>query len=378
MSGEKTEAPTQRKTEEARRKGQGVGRSHELSQVLTLVAGLLALQALIPSVVGRIAGSLRDHLNTVAQGADTAPAALVGDVGSAITTAVTIVLPLGLAVMVAGVAGSLASGGFIVSTGAIRFDSGKLNPLKGLKRIVDKTALTRLGLNMAKLAILAVVSYQVIGGRIPGLLALDGAGGSVIAGRAMSAIFELGVTIALLLATVALADWIIERRRAASSLRMTRQEVKQEYKEQEGDPLIRAQRRARARRMAFARMMDQVATADVVVVNPIRLAVALRYDPKTMRAPTIVAKGQRLMAARIRDLARKHDVPIIEDVPLARALFPRPLGAEVPAHLYKAVARILVLVARIRAGTAQPATRRRPAPAATALRLPTWFEGTAR
>jgi flagellar biosynthetic protein FlhB len=95
-----------------------------------------------------------------------------------------------------------------------------------------------------------------------------------------------------------------------------------------------------------------------------------------MKAPKIVAKGQRLMAARIRDLARRNGVPIIEDVPLARALFPRPLGAEVPAHLYKAVARILVLVARIRAGKAQPISRRRPAPPAT--RLPTWFEGTAR
>ena len=376
MSGEKTEAPTQRKTDEARRKGQGVGRSHELSQVFTLVAGLLALQALIPSVVGRIAGTMRDHLNTLAQGADTAPAALVGDIGNAITSTVTIVLPLGVAVMVAGVAGSLASGGFILSAGAIRFDGSKMNPMKGLKRMVDKTVFTKLGLNLAKLAILAAVSYQVIGGRIPGLLALDGAGGSVIAGRAMSAIFELGVTIALMLAAVALADWIIERRKAASSMRMTKQEVKQEYKEQDGDPLIRSQRRARARQMAFARMMDQVATADVIVINPIRLAVALKYDPRTMRAPKIVAKGQRLMAARIREIARRHNVPIIEDVPLARALFPRPLGAEVPAHLYKAVARILVLVASIRSGKAQPISRRRPA--STAMRLPTWFEGTAR
>jgi flagellar biosynthetic protein FlhB len=157
---------------------------------------------------------------------------------------------------------------------------------------------------------------------------------------------------------------------------MTRQEVKQEYREQEGDPLIRAQRRQRARRLAFAQMMQAVATADVVVTNPTRLAVALKYDPKTMRAPRIVAKGQRLMAARIRELARQHHVPIIEDKPLARALFPRPLGAEVPAHLYKAVARILVLVARIRAGKAQPISRRRTVLGAT--QLPSWFEGTAR
>jgi flagellar biosynthesis protein FlhB len=105
--------------------------------------------------------------------------------------------------------------------------------------------------------------------------------------------------------------------------------------------------------------------------------VALRYDPATMRAPTIVGKGQRLMAARIREVARRHRIPIIEDVPLARALFTRPVGAAVPADLYRAVARILVLVARLRAGTARTATRRR-APVMPAGRLPSWFEGTTR
>jgi flagellar biosynthetic protein FlhB len=290
---------------------------------------------------------------------------------------VELILPLGVAVMVAGTAGSLASGGFILSAGAIRFDGSRMNPLSGLKRIVDKTAATRLVMSLAKLLILVAVSYQVIANKIPGLLAFDGATGGEIAGRAMSAIFELGVSIAILLAVVALSDWIIERRRATGALRMTKDEVKQEYKESEGDPLIRAQRRARARQMAMARMMDQVALADVVVVNPIRLAVALKYDPKTMRAPSIVGKGQRLMAARIREVARKHNIPIIEDVPLARALFPRPIGAEVPAHLYRAVARLLVLVARLRAGSARPApARRRPTAAPT--RLPTWFEGNAR
>jgi flagellar biosynthesis protein FlhB len=376
VSGEKTEAPTQRKIEEARRKGQGVGRSHELSQVLTLVAGLLGLTALLPSVGNKIAGIIVDEVAAIGQGPNTPTTTLIDEMTRAVGLAVGIVLPLAAAVAVAGIVGSLAGGGFVLSAGAVRFDSSRLNPIRGLGRLVDKTALTRLMISLAKLAILAAVSYQVIINKVPLILSMDGQGGSVVAGRALSAIFELGVTIAILLAVVALADWIIQRRRASGSLRMTRQEVKQEYREQEGDPLIRAQRRQRARRLAFAQMMQAVVTADVVVTNPTRLAVALKYDPKTMRAPRIVAKGQRLMAARIRELARKHSVPIIEDKPLARALFPRPLGAEVPAHLYKAVARILVLVARIRAGKAQPITRRRTNLGAT--QLPTWFEGTAR
>jgi flagellar biosynthesis protein FlhB len=376
VSGEKTEAPTERRRDEARRRGQGVGRSHELAQVMTLVAGLLTLAAILPGIAAQIAESIRTHAQLVGQGPSMSPAVLLADVGEAVRLTVMLVLPLGVAVMIAGVFGSLASGGFILSLHAVSFQWAKLNPASGLKRIVDKTALSRLLLSLAKLAILSVVSWQVISSRVASMLSMDGQTGSEIAGRALSGMFELGVTIAILLALVALADWIIERRRAMQSLRMTKDEVKREYKEQEGDPLIRAQRRARARRLAFARMMDDVARADVVVVNPIRLAVALKYDPKTMRAPMIVGKGQRLMAARIREVARRHNIPIIEDVPLARALFPRPVGAEVPADLYRAVARILVLVAKLRAGTARTAPRRRPV--APVNQLPSWFEGTVR
>jgi flagellar biosynthetic protein FlhB len=376
MSAERTEAPTPRRLDEARRKGQGVGRSHELAQVFTLTAGLLALSALLPGVGNHIAGLIVDHVDALAQGPLTPTDGLAADVGGSLAGAIGMILPLAAAVALAGVIGSLAGGGFVLSPAAIRFDPSRINLLNGLRRLVDKTMATRLAMSLVKLAILAAVSYQVISNKLPDLLSMDGQGGAVVAGRALSAIFELGVTIAILLATVALGDWIIQRRRAMGSLRMTREEVKRESREQEGDPMIRAQRRQRARRLAFARMIEAVATADVVVTNPTRLAVALKYDPRSMRAPKVVAKGQRLMAARIREVARQHNVPIIEDKPLARALFPRPLGAEVPAHLYKAVARILVLVARIRAGRAQPISRRRPAPSGG--KLPTWFEGMAR
>ena len=378
MSGEKTEDPTERRRVEARRKGQGLGRSHELSQVTTLVAGLMAMSAMLPGVVAQIEDTMRIHVEAIGDGTALTPVALMGDIGEAFQMTVQLVLPLGVTVMIAGVFGSLASGGFVMNTTAIGWNWSRMNPVSGLKRIMDKSALSRLGMSLAKLTILCVVSWQVISSRIPAMISLDGQTGGEIAGRALGGMFELGVTIAILLSAVALADWIIERRRAIQSLRMTKEEVKQEYKESEGDPHIRAQRKARARALAFGRMMDDVAHADVVVVNPIRLAVALRYDPRSMRAPTIVGKGQRLMAARIREVARRNNIPIIEDVPLARALFPRPVGAEVPADLYRAVARILVLVAKLRAGTARTAPRRRPAATVPAGQLPSWFEGTAR
>jgi flagellar biosynthesis protein FlhB len=348
--GEKTEAPTPRKRDEARSKGQGIGRSHELSMSLTLGVGTLALSSLLPGMVATMVSRTQTAILTLDPHASNAR--LIGATGDAILAMVFLILPLALVVMVAGVAGNLVSGGLVLSARAIRFDFSRLNPVSGLKRIIDKQAMIRLGIASAKLVILAFISWQVVGSRIPAIVGTEGADISTIAGTCLSAIFQLGLTITILLAVVALVDYVVQRRRANESLRMTKEEVKQEYKEQEGDPLVRGARRRRARQMAFARMMDAVPTADVVVTNPTTLAVALKYDSLTMRAPRIVAKGQRLMAERIKQIARDNRVPIVEDKPLARALFPRPIGAEVPAHLYRAVARLLVLVhqARFAAG----------------------------
>ena len=183
---------------------------------------------------------------------------------------------------------------------------------------------------------------------MPTIINTQGASAADIAGSCLSAVFQLGLTLTILLAVVALVDFVVQRRKAMQSIRMTKEDVKKEYREQEGDPQIRGARKRRARQMAFARMMDAVPTADVVITNPTTLAVALKYDSLTMRAPKIVAKGQRLMAERIKQLARENNVTVIEDKPLARALFSRPIGAEVPAHLYRAVARLLVLVHQAR------------------------------
>ena len=344
--GEKTEAPTPRRRDEARAKGQGVGRSHEFSMGLTLGVGTLALASLLPGVAAALTGQMERSLNNLNPRATNAQ--LVGETGGAILTAVMLVLPLACLVMVAGVAGNLVSGGLVFSFRAVRFDPSRINPLSGLKRIADKQALVRLGIASAKLAILTFISWQVVGSRVPTIISTQGASAADIAGSCLSAVFQLGLTLTILLAAVALVDFVVQRRKAMQSIRMTKEDVKKEYREQEGDPQIRGARKRRARQMAFARMMDAVPTADVVITNPTTLAVALKYDSLTMRAPKIVAKGQRLMAERIKQLARENNVTVIEDKPLARALFSRPIGAEVPAHLYRAVARLLVLVHQAR------------------------------
>jgi flagellar biosynthetic protein FlhB len=355
MSNEKTEAPTPRRREQARAKGQGVGRSHELGMALTLGAGTIMLMVVLPGAAGRLSSMIQQAIYEAGSG-HIEGALAIDRFGGGFGLVLSITLPIAVGVLLAGVAGQLASGGVVLALGAIRFDGSRMNPMTGLKRLVDRQALVRLVIAMAKLGLLAAVSWQVVGARVPAFVELGGATAGEIAGAAMRAMLELGLTMTILLSGIALADMIIQRRKATSSLRMTKDEVKREATEQEGDPLMRSMRRRRAKQLAFARMMDAVPTADVIVVNPIRLAIALKYDGGTMKAPTIVAKGQRLTAARIRDVATANDVPIIEDVPLARALFARPIGSEVPSHLFRAVARILVIVHQARAG-------RRPAAA---------------
>ena len=357
---ERTEAPTPRKRDEARAKGQGVGRSWELSMGMTLAVGTMALASLLPGAAATLVSKTQASVIGLDPRATTAQ--LMSQTGDAVLTTLLLVMPLALLVLIAGVAGNLVSGGLVFSPRAIRFDVSRLNPLAGLKRIADRQAMVRLGLSAAKLAILVVISWQVVGSRVPSIVSTAGSSATVIAGSCLSAVFQLGLTITVLLAVVSLVDFVVQRRKASQSIKMTKQEIKQEYREQEGDPLVRGARKRRARQMAFARMMDAVPTADVIVTNPTTLAVALKYDSLTMRAPKIVAKGQRLMAERIKQIARDSKVPIVEDKPLARALFSRPLGAEVPAHLYRAVARLLVLVHQARfAVGARPSGGRRPA-----------------
>lgn len=356
MSDQRTEAPTPRRLEEARRKGEPVGRSQELTMAATLGTGVLVLAALVPGATTTLGAAVRTGLDRLAERPD--PRAGLAALGDGLGLGLGIGAPLAGAVLAAGVLANLASGGIVVSTGSVRFDWTRLNPIAGLRRLANREALTRLGIALVKLGVLAAAVWLSVEGRLARLLGTTGASAAAIAAEAAGALLTLGVTVTILLGVVAAVDVVLSRRRALGALKMTKEEVRREAKDTEGDPLLRGIRRRRARQLAFARMMDAVPTADVVVTNPVHLAVALRYDPATMRAPRIVAKGQRLVAERIREIARRSGVPIVEDRPLARALFPRPLGSEIPPHLYRAVARLLVLVARARTLAGGPLGRR--------------------
>ncbi len=344
---ERTEQPTGRRIAEARRKGEPVGRSRELVQGATLVAGLAVLSATLPAIGDGLQDLIRSGVESIADPRP-APAAILERVGQGLGLVVMPLVPLLAAVALAGVGASLLSGGLVFSSGSIAFKGARLNPATGLKRLVDRDAFVRLLVNVGKLAALAAAAWLAIVASIPRLVGMTGSSAEAILAVTREAATALAVALVLLPAVIAAGDWVWSRRRARKGLMMTRDEVRREARDDEGSPEVRGRRRRRARELAFSRMMTAVPTANVVVVNPIRIAVALKYDTLTMRAPRIVAKGQRHMAARIREIAQESGVPIIEDVPLARALVARPLGSEVPPHLYRAVAQVLVIVQQAR------------------------------
>lgn len=355
MSDDRTEQPTDRRRQEARSKGEGVGRSQELAMGVTLGVAVLALPAILPAMAGALGAQLRAAIIEMGDGR-IPDGRLMDRTGEGFGQMVALILPLAILLTAAGVVAYLAAGGFVMSLGAIKFHPAKLNPLAGLRRTVDRQALIRLGLAMAKLCLLLAIGWSVLAGHVPGLLTLGGVEVSVTMETALAAVQDLGMSMVLFVGIVALIDFVVQRRRAQGQLKMTKDAVRREAKDTEGDPLVRGQRRRRAREMSAARMMTAVETADVVIVNPIHLAVALKYDSLTMRAPRIVAKGQRLMADRIRDVAIKSGVSIVQDIPLARALYGRPIGAEVPPQLYRAVAGILIVVHQARFGRRRAAT----------------------
>jgi len=239
---------------------------------------------------------------------------------------------------------------FRTAPDALEANWDRVNPFKGLARIFSVRAAAPAALSLIKLAVILALSYHVIATIVRDPIfysAVDVARvGAFLASASMQLILRIGFALVVL----ASVDYGYQLWRTSQDLMMTREEVKEEMKNQEGDPKMRARQRARRRQIGLQQMMAEVPKADVVVTNPTHLAIALRYDRKSMAAPRIVAKGARLHAQRIREIARQHQVPLIENKPLARMMFKYGrVGGEIPAQLYVAVAEILAHVYRTNA-----------------------------
>jgi flagellar biosynthetic protein FlhB len=338
MSEEKTEKPTPKRRRENRKEGQ-VPRTQELGawSAMLLVGGTL------PALLGRELSALRDLMTTSLTAAGTARPEIAMELLSRgfwhILLALTV---LGTGVMVIGVAGALAQGGFFLATKAIKPKFSKLDPIKGAKRIFGLQALWE----GAKMLVKSALVAGLVWGAVRGLMPLIG--GMVPIPVVLEAVSRdataLIRNVAIAGLVMAAADYAVQRRRMGKQTRMTKQEVKQEHKQTEGDPMVKGAIRSRQLAAARNRMMSDVPTADVVLVNPTHVAVALRYDPDR-GAPRVVARGAGVVAAAIRERAGEAEVPLVRDVPLARALYTSTtVGQEIPAELFAAVAQVLAFV----------------------------------
>jgi len=332
---DRTEKATPRRRQKALEEGQ-VARSRELVASASTGGIILVITFWGGGAVMHLSGLMR-RLLSLQYG--TEPFGVLQAAGA---ETLAVLMPFLLAGAVLAIVCSLAQGGLVLKPFEPKFS--QLNPLQGLKRIFSTQGLVELGKNLLKFCMGAYVVYYVLRKEIsvlPTLLQLEFHGIVLVAGKVFIKAILTGFSFFFVISGL---DYFIVRWRHERDLKMTKSEVKDEFKELEGSPQVKSRIRSLMRDLVRRRMMRDVPKATVVITNPTHLAVALRYDGKTMSAPKIVAKGAELLAEKIKEIARRHGIPIIEDKPLARSLYKVDLGAYVPEELYRAVARILAQI----------------------------------
>jgi type III secretion protein U len=333
VSGDRTEQPTPKRLREARRRGE-VAQSRELTGAAALVGGLGGLAAVAPDAARELARLLASSLGSATAGTTDPLAALHG--GAAIVLRLT--LAPALAALVAGVLSATLQSGFAFSPEALRPRAERLDPVRGLRRLVSPSHLAAVALGVVKAAVLVATACLWLASAARALAGLARLEPRAI-WAALPLLRNLAVRLVAVFVLFALVDYALARRRHLRALRMSKDEVRREHKEDEGDPSHRAERRRLHRALLDA---GPIARATVVVVNPTHVAVALRHERGADGAPRLVAKGTGLAAARIRSAARRAGVPIVRDVPLARALHRlAEVGDEIPEQLYDAAAALI-------------------------------------
>ncbi|MCA9666170.1 MAG: EscU/YscU/HrcU family type III secretion system export apparatus switch protein [Myxococcales bacterium] len=338
-SGEPTEPPSQKKLRDARSKGD-VAKSREVvsAAVFLVVAGAFA--ATWPQLVGQLRALVQRSL-AAAPRADLSPTAAL-DLGLSVMT--TVLTPLLVAAVVAALIASFAQVGSLFSLSAIKPQLNRLDPFKNIKNILGKRALFELFKSALKVVGLGYLAATVLLDHAPAILATLGKPPERALEVIAAALASLSLRVGGLAVVLAGLDLLYQRRAYFKRQRMTKEEVKREHKEAEGDPQHKAERQRVHREIVEHQSFEAVRHADCVIVNPTHVAVAIKYDEGEMDAPRVVARGQRLAAARIKQIARQYGVPVIRNVPLARALVDLEVDDEIPAELYEAVAEVLRFV----------------------------------
>jgi flagellar biosynthesis protein FlhB len=343
---QRTEEPTPRRKQRARDEGQ-VASSRDLTAALQFLASVILLMAFAPGVVAGIVRTMRGLLRAAFK-----PSIERGDFeglgAAALNDSLSFLWSFGATLLVVGLTVHMAQTGFALSAKRLTPDFKRLNPLEKLKQIPgENLAQTFKALLLIPFAT-AILVY-VISSEMTGLMKLPRMSFAAAAGSVGETILALLLKAALGLALLAVWDLYRQRRKVHKRLMMSKHEVRQEYKDIEGNPLVKGRLRRLQREFARRRMMSEVPKATVVVANPTHFAVAIRYQPEKMAAPVVVAKGVDFLALRIRHVAEQHQVAVVENPPLARALYKSAeIGTEIPMDLYRAVAEILAYIYKLR------------------------------
>ncbi|MGG1661403.1 flagellar biosynthesis protein FlhB [Brevibacillus sp. NRS-1366] len=346
FSGEKTEKATPKKKQDARKKGQ-VAKSQDLSASIALTAFFFLLMMLGSSMLGTFQNLMRESLITYTSWQVNEENLRLMVIQIAFE-AVKIVGPiLGLSFLVA-FAVNYMQVGWHVSAEPLQMKLEKLDPIKGAKRIFSLRSLVELFKSLLKISAGIYVAYTILWNTKEQVVQLSLKSLGNVLSFTAGEVAKLGIYLGLLLFILAVLDYAYQRYEHEKNLRMSKQDLKDEHKQAEGDPLIKGKIRERQRSMAIRRMMQELPKADVIITNPTHFAVAIRYDASAMSAPTVVAKGQDYLALKIREVAKKHRIVTMENKPLARALYSQvDIGQQIPEELFKAVAEVLAYVYKL-------------------------------
>lgn len=347
FGGDKTEKATPKKRQDARKKGQ-IAKSPEVSGAVVLLSALLSLSVFGGFMKERFVTLFLDVFQNRMEMPVTAENVIRMFNEYGLQILILLAPLLGVTFVLALIA-NYAQVGFMASGEGLTPKFSKINPIKGFKNIFSMRSFVEFLKSVFKLLVIAYLVYSTLWGQKESFASLARVNAEGTFNFAAKLTMNLGIKIGAVLFIMAIFDYMYQRYEHEKSLRMSKQDIKDEYKKMEGDPIIKGKIRERQRRMAMQRMMQEVPKADVIITNPTHFAVALKYDGSKMEAPEIVAKGQDYVALRIRELAKEHGVMTIENKPLARALFQRAeIGDVVPHDLFQAVAEVLAYVYKLK------------------------------
>ncbi len=344
---EKTEHPTPKRIKDAREEG-NVAQSQDLGSAFVLLGGILFMLLIGPSMIEQLRWAFRVIYEGIPY-LEITEESIVGHFRHGGMFMAKLLTPFALPLLIIALLAKVLQIGWLLSSKSLKPKFSKMNPLTNLKNIVGSRGMVELAKGILKIIIVGTIGYMTVLSEIPRFVMLIDKDISAIMATIGSTAIKLGIRITIAILLLAILDFMYQKWKHTKDLKMTKQEVKDELKQSEGDPQVKSRIRQIQMRTSLNRMISQMPEADVVVANPTHVAVALKYDPAIMEAPRVIAKGKRKLALRIKDVARELDIPIIENPELARALYKTTeIGWEIPFDLFQAVAEVLALVYRLR------------------------------